>query len=141
MAWRERVSRRDATNRRSEQVMNIGPGDGSGVPSWPTLARFFSRRFAVGSTLEREADEAFDHELARLALAADPDTVVPDDAVPIWDIDGDGGALLPAWYMPLPMAVGRGGRRRRVVAIVVVAAFLAINAFGLCSTYGLVTLA
>lgn len=88
-----------------------------------------------------------DEELTAAALAADPETPIADGAVSFWDLprndasdtgdDDKGSELLPAWYMPA--AVGgrpllRGWRRR--VAILVVAAFLAINAYGLCSTYG-----
>jgi hypothetical protein len=45
--------------------------------------------------------------------------------------------LLPDWYMP---AVAGGVRPlrgwRRLVVIVIVASFVVINAYGLCSTYG-----
>ena len=78
-----------------------------------------------------------DEELAALALAADPDTAVPDDAVPLQAADGSGQSLLPGWYMPSP-APGSRLRRRwaRVVVALIIASFLAINAYGLCSTYG-----
>jgi hypothetical protein len=84
-----------------------------------------------------------DEELAAEALAAEPD-VLPDDAVPwsdVIDADPDPG-LLPSWYMPAPMVGGPvlDGWRRRI-ALIVIVAFLAINAAGLCSTYGLVELA
>jgi hypothetical protein len=83
-----------------------------------------------------------DEELTAEALAADAEDL-PDDAVP-WtgDEDGEGLELLPTWYMPAPMVGGRrlDGWRRRL-ALVVIVAFLAINAAGLCSTYGLVELA
>ena len=84
-----------------------------------------------------------DHELAQQALAADPDAVVPTDAVSLWTL-APASPLpgpLPDWYMP-PSA---GGRRhhspgqRRVVYLLVVA-FALINAAGLCSTYGSVGL-
>lgn len=82
-----------------------------------------------------------DAELVAEALAADPNTLVDADAVPL-AASTPGADLLPDWYMPGP-AVGtrslRGGRRR--VAYVVVASFLAINAAGLCSTYGNVVVA
>jgi hypothetical protein len=79
-----------------------------------------------------------DEELAALALAAAADPPLDDDAVPIRPLDGPGGALLPDWYMPAPMAGARRGWRRRV-AIGVVSAILLINAAGLCVTYGPVT--
>ncbi|MGH9277781.1 MAG: hypothetical protein ACRD12_06690 [Acidimicrobiales bacterium] len=79
-----------------------------------------------------------DDELTALALAADIDTPVDPDAVPLADFMGtDTPALLPAWYMPAPVG-GRPARPlwlRWVVAIIV-ASFLALNAYGLCSTYG-----
>lgn len=84
-----------------------------------------------------------DDELVTLALAADPDTVVGDDAVCLWDLVGrDSAPPLPEWYMPMPA----GGRRllrgwRRRLVFVIIAAFVLINAYGLCSTYGQVVLA
>jgi hypothetical protein len=79
-----------------------------------------------------------DDELVALALAADPDAAVGDDAVCLWDlVDEDGPDLLPGWYMPAPAgapAFRRGWRRR--VALLLILAFLAIDAYGLCSTYG-----
>jgi hypothetical protein len=59
--------------------------------------------------------------------------------VSVWtvlDLD-DEPALLPGWYQPAPMRRARlliGWQRR--VAIATVVAFVAIDAFGLCSTYG-----
>jgi len=79
-----------------------------------------------------------DDELAALALAADPDVAVDDDAVPVWDVVGpDRRAPLPEWYMPSPVGGARlqRGWRRRVVFLVI-ASFLTITAFGLCNTYG-----
>ena len=84
-----------------------------------------------------------DEELTALALAADPDQVVPHDAVPFGALHGgDDGALLPQWYMPAPDAgaIARPGWRRRV-GVGLVATFVLINAAGLCSTYGSVVLA
>jgi hypothetical protein len=88
-------------------------------------------------------DADFDEELTRLALAADPDAALPDDAVPIWQVLGhDATSLLPSWYMPTPMGYGAAGtrRRKRIIVLLVVAAFLALNAYGLCSTYGPITI-
>lgn len=82
-----------------------------------------------------------DEELDRLARAADPEVELDVDAVSIWELTADGGEapLLPEWYMPAPMPgrpVLRGWRRRVVLALVVT--FVVINAYGLCSTYGVV---
>ncbi len=74
-----------------------------------------------------------DDELAALAMAADPDAVLADDAV-AWTGAPTVDGLLPAWYMP-PVAHS-GGRRRRVVIGLLVASFVAVNAAGLCVTYG-----
>jgi hypothetical protein len=74
-------------------------------------------------------------ELTELALAADPDAPLADDAVPLAVYLEDAPGLLPAWYMPSPMV--RGGKSWRVpVVLVIVAAFVIIEAFGLCSTFG-----
>lgn len=82
-----------------------------------------------------------DDELTALALAADPDAPLDDDAVPFTAVlDPDGDRLLPDWYMPVAsVSSGRllTGWRRRVVMFII-AAFLLINAYGLCSTYGVV---
>ncbi len=76
-----------------------------------------------------------DDELTALALAADPDTAVAPGAVSIWaEVDAE-PHLLPAWYMPRPRR-RVSSRRQRIVIGVVVAAFLLIDAAGLCSTYG-----
>ncbi len=78
-----------------------------------------------------------DEELTALAMAADPEAPLSDDAVPLSDMVGEEDGLLPAWYMPSPMAGGRRirGWRRRVIFLLVTA-FLLIEAYGLCSTYG-----
>jgi len=87
-------------------------------------------------------EQLTDDELTELAMAADPDPPVPKEAVSMWDrAPGDGTDLLPEWYMPAP-SMGtrsfRGWRRWLILLIVVV--FVALEAFGLCSTYGQVTL-
>ncbi len=88
-----------------------------------------------------ESDLAItDDELAELALAADPDAPLSDDAVPIGVHLSQFAAQLPTWYMP---PVVRSGRRRwrTPVVIAVVSAFLLIDALGLCNTYGILSLA
>jgi hypothetical protein len=83
-----------------------------------------------------------DDELAALAMAADPDARVDPDARSVWELAecAPDASLLPEWYMPA--GPGRvhlvGGWRRRVVLALVVA-FIAVDALGLCSTYGWIT--
>lgn len=88
-------------------------------------------------------DEDMTHEeLCALALAADPDTAVDDDAVSVWAATGiAASAPLPEWYMPTSVGgVARlcGWRRRAagVTVALVSSSFLAITAAGLCNTYG-----
>lgn len=78
-----------------------------------------------------------DDELCALALAADPDVLIADDAVPFAEVVGtDADGPLPAWYMP----AAAGGRLlsgwRRVPPLMVVGSLMVINASGLCITYG-----
>ena len=83
--------------------------------------------------------EVTDEELTALALAADPDAGLADDAVCLWDLLGaTGPGRLPEWYMPAAMEGARPPRKRwhRRVALMVIVSFLLIDAFGLCITYG-----
>jgi hypothetical protein len=83
-------------------------------------------------------DVLTDEELAAMALAADPDAPVNEDAVSLWELTSEESEeLLPAWYMPSPMARSRllHGWRRSVV-LLLIASFILINAAGLCVTYG-----
>jgi hypothetical protein len=79
-----------------------------------------------------------DDELAAMALAADPDPPVDDDAVSLWQLTPlQPEGLLPEWYMPSPagdLPLLRGWRRS--VALLIIISFVAIEAYGLCSTYG-----
>jgi hypothetical protein len=82
-----------------------------------------------------------DSDLCAAALAADPDTVVPNDAIPFaaWVTASASGAL-PGWYMPAPLGPPalRGWRRLvvRMSSAMLVLSFLTITAAGLCNTYG-----
>jgi hypothetical protein len=76
-----------------------------------------------------------DDELSDLALMADPDAPIPDDAVPFGQADCDRG-LLPEWYMPAPSALRRS-RSRVVVVSVIIASLIVVNGAGLCVTFGL----
>lgn len=90
-------------------------------------------------TLDDVEPPISDEELTQLALDADPDTPLADDAVPLDGLDpsvADDGAALPAWYLPPARGVGRT-RARMVVAGVVVVALLASAGAGLCVTAGL----
>lgn len=87
---------------------------------------------APAEALEFGISEA---ELAELALAADPDAPLADDAVPLAVYLDQAPGLLPSWYMPSPM-IRRGKGWRVPVVLVIVAAFVIIEAFGLCSTFG-----
>ena len=73
--------------------------------------------------------------LERLALAGDPDAPIDPEAVPIDVYLHQVAGPLPDWYMPTVRA-GHSSRMRRVVILAVVGAFVLIEAFGLCSTYG-----
>lgn len=75
-------------------------------------------------------------ELTALALAADPDLPIADDAVPISFADDEADGLLPAWYMPAPMSAGRGSSRRWLLGAMVLV-LVVINGAGLCVTYGI----
>jgi hypothetical protein len=80
-------------------------------------------------------EEISGDELTALALAADPDQPVDPDAVP-FSLGGEAAGLLPEWYMPAPMSVGRGSARRWMLGGIVLI-LVAINGAGLCVTYGL----
>lgn len=81
-----------------------------------------------------------EEELTALALAADPDGVVADGALPLPLYLGSLPLMLPQWYMP-PAISSTAKRWRTVLVLVLVVAFVMIDAWGLCSTYGSVTLA
>jgi hypothetical protein len=79
--------------------------------------------------------EITDAELTALALAADPDQPLDPDAAPLSLIADPGWSALPSWYMP-PVMMRGASRWRTGVVVTLVAAFLLINALGLCITYG-----
>jgi hypothetical protein len=86
------------------------------------------------------ADVVSDDELTALALAADPQAPMDDDAEP-WHFGyGFIKNPLPDWYMPMPMA-SRRGRGTRIAVGAVVAGLVVICAFGLCVTSGFLQLA
>jgi hypothetical protein len=76
-----------------------------------------------------------DEELTALALAADPAAPLDPNAEP-WHFGyGFLKNPLPDWYMPMPIATGRG-RGTRIVVGSVVLGMIVICAFGLCITSG-----
>jgi hypothetical protein len=78
-----------------------------------------------------------DDELALLALTGDPDQPLDPAAVPFAGSWGTEDGLLPGWYMPAPApTVGAGRPWRRIVVVLLIMAFIAINAVGMCVTYG-----
>jgi hypothetical protein len=102
-----------------------GPGIGEGAEG----VRVATVPAPLGITEDR---------LAELAMAADPNQPMDADAVPLSVYLGgleQSEGLLPQWYMPTPMARS-GSRWRLPVVLVIVAAFVIIEAAGLCSTFG-----
>ena len=80
-----------------------------------------------------------DAELTTLAMAADPDAPLSEDAIPL-STHLFAGAALPQWYMAPAMA--RGGHRWRTpVVVAIISALLLIEALGLCNTFGQLTFA
>jgi hypothetical protein len=108
----------------------VRPVGGTGVDDQPGVPLSDATDATGGPVLEFTEEE-----LTALALAADPDAPVDLDAVPLSVYLGQGAGLLPSWYMPTPM-VRQGSRWRLPVVLVIVAAFVIIEAFGLCSTFG-----
>ena len=99
----------------------------------------------VGATDEELDEPISDEELTALALAADPDAPLADDAVPLSSYLAQipgllPPGLLPGWYMA-PATAGSGSRWRTPIIVAIVVAFVMIEAWGLCSTYGQVVLA
>jgi hypothetical protein len=82
-----------------------------------------------------ETEEISDEELTALALAAEPSDSVPEDSVPLTLYSAGMPAFLPTWYMPPVMRRGPKRWHRWAIAAVIVA-FITIDLFGLCSTYG-----
>ena len=81
-----------------------------------------------------------DDELTALALAADPEAPLGDDAIPLSLHLAQFAGSLPQWYMPPAMA-RQGKWWRTPVVGAIVAAFLIIEGLGLCNTYGVLSFA
>jgi hypothetical protein len=95
---------------------------------------------ASRSPLDSSVAPFSDDELTALALAADPNVALDEDAVAWSGIGMEPPGLLPNWYMPVPSYQLRG-RLSRAVVITLIAGFLVIDAFGLCITSGFLSLA
>lgn len=78
-------------------------------------------------------EDLSDAELTELALAADPSAPLSADAVAL-DLHHRPG-LLPSWYMP-PVMLRSSKRWHRWMIAAIIVAFVTIDLFGLCSTYG-----
>jgi hypothetical protein len=76
-----------------------------------------------------------DEDLAALALAADPNQPVADNAVPLRSMHPAGVPLLPDWYMPMSPSRARSDWRA-AVAVAIAIGLVLINAFAICVTYG-----
>jgi hypothetical protein len=87
------------------------------------------------SELDIDEFEISDEELTALALAADPDAPIADDAVPVSSLQAEGDPLLPSWYMPVSASRARKDWRA-VVAVAIAVGLVLINAFAICVTYG-----
>ena len=83
--------------------------------------------------------EISDAELAELAMAADPDVLTEDDAVPLRSLGADDSSLLPEWYMPVVQRRARSDWRA-AVAVSIAVGLVLINAFAICVTYGFPTM-
>ncbi|MGH3600728.1 MAG: hypothetical protein ACRDQH_10690 [Pseudonocardiaceae bacterium] len=95
----------------ASQVQDKGPGDGF------------------------EDDTISEAELTELAMSADPTVPLAADAVPL-DLHGDESAgFVPSWYMP-PVMLRTSKRWHRWAIAAIIVAFITIDMFGLCSTYG-----
>jgi hypothetical protein len=77
-----------------------------------------------------------DEELAELALAADPNAPLDDDAVPFNAGHPEGAALLPEWYMPVDASRVRSDWRG-IVALGIAVGLVLCNAFAICVTNGI----
>jgi hypothetical protein len=82
-----------------------------------------------------------DEELTWLAMEADPDAPLSDDAIPLsLHLAQFAGAALPDWYMA-PVSSASGRRWRAPVVVALIFAFVLIEALGLCNTFGQLTIA
>ena len=93
------------------------------------------------SRAEPSEDALSDAELTALALSADPEVPLGADAVPLAVYLSQVACALPQWYMPPTTARCGASRWRTPIIVAIIVAFLLIDAWGLCSTYGQIVLA
>ena len=94
---------------------------------------------SIDTAADQQREIFSDEELTELALAASPDEMLDDDAVPLEGAWGASGPL-PLWYMPATTVRARGGTRAVIVAVIIVS-LLVIVASGFCITYGVLEIA
>jgi hypothetical protein len=94
-----------------------------------------ARRLEFDQAASSGESDFTDEELTALALAADPEQPLDADAIALDLYPQQTFNLLPMWYMPPAMARGSRGWRTPVV-LAIVAAFLVVDVFGLCITFG-----
>jgi len=80
-----------------------------------------------------------DEELSELALGADVDHPLADDAIAIGLVAEHSSSLLGAWYMP-PVVARRVAGWRMWVMLSIVGILLILEALGLCSVFGQVVI-
>jgi hypothetical protein len=118
------------------------------------MQRYWSEGLAVTIDVQPEATAPFvadssdwldfplsEEELTALAMEADPDAPLSEDAIPLsLHLAQFAGAALPNWYMA-PASSASGRRWRTPVVLAIVFAFVLIEALGLCNTFGQLTIA
>jgi hypothetical protein len=118
------------------------------------MQRYWSEGLVVTIDFQRETAAPFvadssdwldspltEEELTTLAMEADPDAPLSDDAIPLsLHLAQFAGAALPDWYMA-PASSASGRRWRTPVVVAIVFAFVLIEALGLCNTFGQLTIA
>ncbi|MGC8463425.1 MAG: hypothetical protein ACP5P9_07140 [Acidimicrobiales bacterium] len=78
-----------------------------------------------------------DAELTELALAADPNLPIADDARSVAEVLGWPTGGLPAWYAPATVPGARQRRKwQRAVVVALVGTFVVLEALGLCTVFG-----
>jgi hypothetical protein len=119
---------------RSVKEWETRPGNDQGAFR-SVVTAMFEDQVALVDDAANADDYWTDEELSELALAADPDAPLDPAAVPLASDATSSGSLLPSWYMPA-VVLGTTHRYWRVVVVILVTALLAIEAAGLCSSYG-----